>query len=66
MTLSEILSKHNNSQSELARSLNVTRQAVHTWVKNGEMPLIRQIEILANANDLQGIKDVLRTRVSSL
>jgi transcriptional regulator with XRE-family HTH domain len=66
MTLSEILSKHNNSQSALARSLNVTRQAVNTWVKNGELPLIRQIEILANANDLQGIKDVLRTRVSSL
>jgi DNA-binding XRE family transcriptional regulator len=66
MKISDVLAMHSNSQSELARALNVSRQAVNIWVKKGELPLIRQVWLLAEKNDIEGIKNVLRKRVSSI
>ena len=41
---SEVI-KHFKSQSDLARTLNVTRQAVSVWKSQDEIPLLRAYEL---------------------
>ena len=41
---SEVI-KHFKSKSDLARTLNVTRQAVNYWKSRGEIPLLRAYEL---------------------
>lgn len=39
--VTEIIAKFGNSQTKLAETLGVSRQAVHVWFKNGKIPLLR-------------------------
>jgi len=41
---SEVI-KYFKSQSDLARTLNITRQAVNFWKSQGEIPLLRAYEL---------------------
>ena len=45
ITVSEVLSKFNNSQTELANAIGVSRQAVNKWLSNNSIPLLRQYQL---------------------
>lgn len=40
-TVTEIIARFGHSQTKLAETLGVSRQAVHVWFKNGKIPLLR-------------------------
>lgn len=44
ITLQEVMKSFEN-QSDLARKLNVSRQAVSVWFKDNKIPKLRQFEI---------------------
>jgi len=44
MTLQKVMEKFEN-QSDLARQLNVSRQAVNVWFRDNRIPKLRQYEI---------------------
>ena len=44
MTLQKVMEKFDN-QSDLARQLNVSRQAVSVWFRENRIPKLRQYEI---------------------
>lgn len=53
----EVIKHFENSQSALAEAVGVSRQAVHQWFKQNEIPLLRiyQIkEILDNRDANEG------------
>lgn len=43
--LSEVMPHFNNSQSELAKALGLSRQAVNVWFKEDKIPLLRAYQI---------------------
>jgi DNA-binding XRE family transcriptional regulator len=45
LTMTGVLPYFDNSQSKLATTLGVSRQAVNTWLKNDKIPLLRMYQI---------------------
>ena len=43
--LSEVMPHFNNSQTELAKALGLSRQAVNVWFKEDKIPLLRAYQI---------------------
>lgn len=43
--LSDVMPHFNNSQSELAKALGLSRQAVNVWFKEDKIPLLRAYQI---------------------
>ena len=52
LNLMEVMKHFSNSQSELARQLNVSRQAVSKWFENDKIPLLRQYQIKDILNNM--------------
>lgn len=45
ITLTSIMPYFDNSQSKLAHTLGVSRQAVNVWFKNDKIPMLRAYQI---------------------
>ena len=43
--LSDVMPHFNNSQTELAKALGLSRQAVNVWFKEDKIPLLRAYQI---------------------
>lgn len=52
LNLMEVMKHFSNSQSELARQLNVSRQAVSKWFEKNKIPLLRQYQIKDILNNM--------------
>lgn len=53
ITLTGIMPYFDNSQSKLATTLGVSRQAVNVWFKNDKIPLLRAYQIKDIIQDME-------------
>lgn len=53
--LSDVMPHFNNSQSELAKALGLSRQAVNVWFKEDKIPPLRAYQIKDIINDKENI-----------
>ena len=55
--LSDVMPHFNNSQSELAKALGLSRQAVNVWFKEDKIPLLRAYQIKDIINSKEDTND---------
>jgi len=57
ITIAEAMKHFNNSQSELARALGITQQAVYLWVKEDKLPPLRAYQLKDIINSKEETND---------